>query len=202
LEDIVAHTACVPDSPWYEHVYPAWVLAEAGDLNQGLQEARAIAAEAPDDIQAVLTSAACLRVLGNGAEAQSLLESQRGQVHATDNLVPPQSEAWLQALYDMSLGERSLDEVLQLADANAEPRKLRAEAFFHSATAALAEGRREDTIQLFAEAFRSFDNELRYTFHARTLLIKMLGDPNWPIWISPGQMAGWKPAVSTDRINR
>ena len=38
------------------------------------------------------------------------------------------------------------------------------------------------------KAHRSFDGELAYTFHAKVILEKMKGDPDWPSWIGPSSV--------------
>ncbi len=182
--DIAAHAACMPQSLFYAHVYPSWTAAEAGDMTRAVMEARAIAHEAPDDAQAVIWSASSLRLLGLAQEAQSLLQTSRSTVRLDANLVPPQSAEWVQTLYDLSLGNRALDDVLAVGDQASEPRKLRAEAFFHAALAALGNGDRQEAKMLLGQAVNCFDSEVRYTFHARTLLTRMQMDPHWPDWLA------------------
>jgi serine/threonine protein kinase/tetratricopeptide (TPR) repeat protein len=181
--DIAAHAACMPQSVAYAHVYPSWVAAEAGDMPRAAEQARMIAHEAPDDAQAVLWSAACLRLLGLAGEAQSLLETSRQSVRLDANLLPPQSAEWIRTLYELSSGLRGLDEVLAVADRAAEPRKLRAEAFFHAAMAHLGNGDRDEAKILLDKAVNCFDSEVRYTYHARTLLTRMQMDAHWPGWL-------------------
>jgi len=202
LQDIESHATCVPDSLWYSRIYPAWVYADAGDMERAIFEARSIAEEAPNDVQAVVWSAACLRILGRGDEAQALLTSRAEQVNFADGLVPPQTEQWMRHLYDLSLGQRGLDDLLLEADEVDEPRKLRAEAYFHAAVRELPNGRRDEAERLLLEAHRSFDSELRYTFHARALLVKLQGDPNWPDWIPVQETAEWNPPNSNRKMNR
>lgn len=181
--DIAAHTDCMPHSLAYARVYPSWVTADSGDLAGAAREARAIAQETPDDAQAVLWSAACLRLLGHGDEAQILLETSHANVRMGANLVPPQDENWVAAVFDLARGLVSLEDVLALADQTTEPRKLRAEAFFHSAIKALGDGDRALAELLFTQAVHCFDSEVRFTFHAKTLLVQMQQDPHWPHWL-------------------
>ncbi len=183
LADIQAHAACVPDSLFYARVYPLWVHAETGDVDGALAEARLLAAETPDNAQAVLWSATSLRLLGESEEASELLETHRSQVRFSAGLTPPQTAEWMEAMWDLAAGTHELADVLVLADQSSEPRRLRGEAFFHAALAALGEGRRDDARRWLTDAYRCFDGELRYTFHARTLLVKVQGGPNWPPWL-------------------
>ncbi len=182
-KDIASHAQCMPDSLPYAHVYHSWVAAEAGDVDQALAEARAPASEAPDDAQAVLWSAACLQFLGHAGEAMSLLEKKRDAVRMNANLVPPQSEAWMSALFDFAMSRRTLEELLALADKSQEPRKLRAEGFFHAAMKALGRGEIGEAKLRLEQAVSCFDSEVRYTYHARTLLERMEKDAHWPHWL-------------------
>ncbi len=186
LADISAHAGCVPDSLFYARVYPLWVYAEMGDLDRARHEARLIAEEAPDDALAVLWSATCLRLLGQTQEAADLLDDRRGSVRYSAGLSPPQTAEWVEALWDCAAGGRDRAALLALADQAAEPQRLRAEGHFHLAIQALAEGRRDDAVSGLMQAYRCFDGELRFTFHARTLLVKLQNQPDWPAWLTAG----------------
>ena len=89
----------MPHSRSYAHVYPALILAEMGRMEEALAHARALADEAPDSAQAALWSATCLRLLGQPEEAQTLLAERANTVDYAAELVPPQSEEWVRALY-------------------------------------------------------------------------------------------------------
>jgi len=186
LKDIETHAACLPQSLFYARIYPLVVYAEMGDLQRALREARAIAQDGPDDFMAVIWSATCLRLLGQVDEAAELLSRDADEVGVHTPLVPPQTAEWLAALYECTSGRRELDDLLALADDLGESRKLRAEAHFHVAMKDLAEGRRDQAVLHFTEAYLSFDNELRYTFHAKVLLVKLRSAPDWPAWLGMG----------------
>ena len=189
LEDVAAHADCVPHSRSYAHVYPALILAEMGRMEEALAHARALADEAPDSAQAALWSATCLRLLGQPEEAQTLLAERANTVDYAAELVPPQSEEWVRALYAYCCEGGSVATLGALAEAVAAPRKLWGEARFHAAALRLVEGDREAALESFLYAYRSFDSELRYTYHAKLIYNKMRQDPAWPPWIT----ASWAP---------
>jgi tetratricopeptide (TPR) repeat protein len=178
--DVSAHAHCAPQSILYAHVYPSWMAADAGHLERAIEMARAIAQEAPDDAQAVLWSAAGLHLFGRADEAREQLRSHRKAVRFDVGLVPPQNGEWVAAVYDMAAGDRSLDEVLRLADASDQPRKLKAEAYFHAAMDALGRGQRDRALSLLEDTVHCFDSEIRFTFHAKALWRRLEGEPNWP----------------------
>lgn len=184
LQDIRVHATCMPESIFYARVYPALVYAEMGDVERASAEARAIGQEAPEDAQAVMWSSVCLRLLGHADEADQLLLDSAERVSFSTGLVPPQTEEWIANLFAYDSGQSELQALLAFADAADEPRKLRAEGYFHAAAKALGVGRRDEAMQRLTESYRCFDGELRYTFHARTLLVKLENDPSWPPWIS------------------
>ena len=193
LADVEAHAGCDPESPCYAHTFPALIYAELGDMSAALNHARAIAADAPADAAAVLSSATCLRLLGRADEARTLLAARAESVDFAVGLVPPQSEAWLRALYDYGLGNATLQELEALAADAASPWKLRGEAYFHAATIRLADGERDGAYEMLERAYRSFDGERRYTYKAKLICEKMREDSAWPAWIrvSWGEMPGF-----------
>jgi hypothetical protein len=75
------------------------------------------------------------------------------------------------------------DTLVTLADESDQPWKLRGEADFHFAAMRLADGDREEALRGFERAYRSYDAETRYTFHALLIYRKMLWDEHWPTWI-------------------
>jgi len=183
-EDARRHAECMPDSRFYAHVYPALILAEAGLMEEALGHAYALDREAPESASAVLWSAACLRLLGRGNEAQSLLEGRRDTVNFDSELEPPQTSAWLRRLYAFSLGEGSRADLDALASEFDAPWKLWGEAAFHAGTLRLARGDREAAREEFRGAYRSFGGELGYSYHGKLLFIKMQVVPSWPSWIT------------------
>jgi len=182
-EDVEAHAECVPESRFYAHVYPALILAEMGRMPAALAHAHAPADEAPNSAQAVLWSATCLRLLGRAAEADALLAERAAALDFGLELVPPQSEEWVQALYAYCRDGGPLTALEALAEEATSPWKLWGEAHFHAAALRLAWGDRQGALEGFQRAYRSFDGELRYTYHGKLICTKMLQDPDWPSWI-------------------
>jgi hypothetical protein len=183
LQDVARHAECIPESRCYAHVYPALLLAELGRMPEALGQARALADEAPDSAQAVLWSATCLRLLGRAEEAEALLAERADTVDCDVDRVPPQSRAWVRALYEHCRAGGGPAELEALARAADSPWKLWGEAHFHAAALKLAEGDRPAALAGFRRARRSFDSELRYTFHGQLIAIRMRQDPDWPAWI-------------------
>jgi serine/threonine protein kinase len=200
LEDVAAHAACDPQSRFYAHVYPALLLAEMGRLDDALAHARALADDPPESAQAVLWSATCLRLLGRPEEARALLADRADTVDFTAELIPPQSEEWVRALYAYSLDGGSRATLGSLAEAVAAPRKLWGEADFHAAALALAEGDRAEALESFRRAYHSFDSEERYTYHAKLICTRMRQDPTWPPWIAALHDARTAPAERRERL--
>lgn len=195
LDDLAVLREYDPQCPFYEHIYPALVYAEQGDLPTALSHARARAEQAPDNAQAVLWSATCLRLLGQPGEAADLLESHATMVDCTAELIPPQSEAWVRALYEHCQSGGPLTELDALADEVAQPWRLWGEGHFHAAARRLSGGDREGALAGFGRAYRAFDNERRYTYHAKLIYHKMQQDPAWPPWIS----LSWKQELDKQR---
>jgi len=184
LEDLSACAQYDPESPFYAHVYPALVHAELGDRSVALAHARAVAEENPDDAGALLWSATCLRLLGEADAAEALLVERAESVDFGAGLVGPQSEAWMQALVAYCQKGGSLGELDLMAAEGPAPWKLWGEAYFHAAALRLAAGDREGALEWFMHAYRSFDDEQRYTYHARLIAEKMREDRDWPPWIA------------------
>lgn len=189
LGDVTAHAACDPQSRFYAHVYPALIQAERGDLPAALAHARALAADAPGSAQAVLWSATCLRLLGQPEEAAALLASKADTVDYAAELVPPQTAEWVRALYAFCREGGELTALDPLAQAATAPWKLSAEAYFHAAALRLAAGDRVGALAGFQQAYRSFDGEERYTYHAKLICVQMQKNMEWPPWIT----VSWKP---------
>ena len=72
---------------------------------------------------------------------------------------------------------------MALAQEVDDPWKLQGEAHFHAGATALAAGDRDEACDRFFAAYRAFDGELRYTFHAKILWRKLRQEPHWPPWI-------------------
>ena len=88
----------------------------------------------------------------------------------------------MRALFALARGALPLEQALALADTAEEPRKLRAEAYFHAAARVFGTGDRAQAVGLLRDAYLSFDGELGYTYHAKALLMKLESDPDWPTW--------------------
>jgi tetratricopeptide (TPR) repeat protein len=190
LADVDAHAICDPNSPAYAHVYPALLQAETGDWPAALAHARALAADAPRSAQAVLWSATCLRLLGQPQEAADLLVSKADTVNYAAGLMPPQTEAWVHALYTYCQEGGALTTLEELAGQSPTPWKLLSEAYFHAAAMRLADGDRAGALHAFQRAYRSFDGEERYTYQAKLFCVQMQKNLAWPPWIPVSYSSG------------
>jgi len=182
LQDLAACSSYDPTNRLYLHVYPALVCAEAGDMATALHHARALADHPETSAQAVLWSATCLRLLGQKEEAEALLSARASSVDFAAELVPPQTEQWVRELYTHCLTggpATGLEELaVALAGETGAPWKLSGEADFHAGVMLLAAGDRERARERLLKAYRSFDSEQRYTYHAKLLLVPMEGNVN------------------------
>ncbi len=183
LHDLAVCAGYAPQSRFYAHVYPALVHAESGGMAEALDHARALADGAPQSAQSVLWSATCLRLLGRSEEADELLAERAETLDFATELAPPQSEEWMRALYGHCRSGGPLTELETLAGEAESPWKLWGEAYFHAAALRLSDGDRRGALEDFTRAYRSFDGERRYTYHAKTICRKMRHDPAWPPWI-------------------
>ena len=183
LQDLVVCAGYAPQSRFYAHVYPALVQAESGNMAEALAHARALADEVPESAQAVLWSATCLRLLGRPEEADELLTDRAEALDFAAELVPPQSEQWMRTLYAYCRRGGPLTTLETLAREAESPWKLWGEASFHAAALRLSDGDRRGALEDFTRAYRSFDGEQGYTYHAKTICQKMRHNPAWPPWI-------------------
>ncbi len=183
LADAAAHAECMPESRAYAHVYPALILAERGDRPAALGHARALADEEPTNAMAVLWSATTLRLLGEPDEASQLLADREDAVDFAADLEPEQTETWLRQLYATCRTGDDLDRLETLARESDRPWRLWGEAYFHIAARRLADDDRAGAEAAFERAYRAFDSETRYTYHAKLILKKIQADPTWPDWI-------------------
>lgn len=183
LIDLDMHLECDPSSIFCAHVYPALVLAEMGEFEAAQEHARSLSAENPDSAWATLWSATCLRLLGQTEEAETLLAERADLVDYEAELVPPQSPEWMKSLYRYCMVGGSLDELEGQAATARQPWRLWGEANFHAAALKLAQGDRTAAMVNFERAYRSFDGEERYTYHARVVCEKLRQTPDWPSWI-------------------
>ncbi len=182
LSDIAIHAECVEGCRFYAHVYPALVLAEMGDMPAALAHADALVSENPSSAQAVLWSATTMRLLGRAEEADALLREHASTVDYSADVTSPQTAEWVETLYRFVLEGTGREQLDALAAGVDEPWKLLGEAAFHRAAWAMARGEREIALEALTVAYRSFDNEQRYTYHAKLILHKMQIDRAWPPW--------------------
>lgn len=182
-DDVRTHAECVPDNRMYAHVYPALLAAEMGDWETALRHARALADDDATSALAVLWSATTLRLLGRAEEAAALLVERAETVDFARDLEPPQTAAWLGALYVHALSGGPRAELDALAAQVEQPWKLWGEAAFHEGARRLAVGDRAGALAAFQRAQRAFDGEERYTYHARVLLGRMRENATWPAWV-------------------
>lgn len=183
LDDLEGTRPFLPEGSNFAHIYTALVYAEMSERDRALAEVYAIADAAPDDAQAILWTASCLRLLGEAAAANALLEDRVDGVRFDVGLESPQSPEWVASLYRFAAGRESLENLLQLAGASETPWKLLAEAYYYAGVIALGSGDRTAAMEHFAAAHASYDSQQRYTYHAGVLLQKLKMDPDWPPWI-------------------
>ncbi|MBK9126973.1 MAG: serine/threonine protein kinase [Phycisphaerales bacterium] len=193
--DLATARQCDSDNRFYEYVYPALLRAEQGDMAGALASARALLASAPRDPEAVLWAATTLRLLGAADEAQRSLDehAQRPDLQAEPS--PPWTPAWAAAVLDFARDGRT-DHVEALIAESPQPWRLRAEVLFHDAIRRLASGDRRGAEAGLIGAYRSFDGERRYTYHARLLLGRLQENRAWPWWLAVSSLEPAEPASS------
>ena len=190
LEDIEEHATCMPDSLHYAHIYPALVLAEMGRIDEALDHARGIPNGQPPDLQAVIWSSSCLRLLGQGDEADQLLRAHAPELDSSNGSNATDEDTWRAALYALCMGKATLENLDELAAQAEKPWARRGEADFHAAVRALSLGNQDEAIELLDRSYRSFDGALGYSFHAKVILERIAIDPPWPDWNRLGQAGG------------
>jgi serine/threonine protein kinase/Tfp pilus assembly protein PilF len=198
------------DLIFYQAVYPSLVLAEQGQMDRALTLVRRICAAEPDNARRVLWTATGLRLLGKAAEARKLLEDRAATVDFEADIEAPQTKDWMRGLYALAQGQRSPADLL--GSINGVERTLRGEAYFHAAIRELStcqvggvrgsspgpstggdpvqsappsEGSCELALDYLRRAYQSFDDERGYTFHAKILLVKRIGEPSSRTWQKP-----------------
>lgn len=189
LEDIEAHSACMPDNLFYRHVYPALVAAEMGDMNAAQNHAALLAVSSRpeqgltdiDSLPRMILSAGVWRLLGRPAEAVEILSA----VDPAGSESNAESTTWIRALSAFSADRMTLDQLEAIAAASPKPWKLMGEAWFHAGLKSLAAGDRAAAVTALQQSYQSFDSALDFSFHSRILLVKLAADPQWPKWIPP-----------------
>ncbi len=184
LADIESHCDCpVGDNAIYSHFYPALVFASRGDIEKAIEHAYAISEESPSDPLAAIWTASCLRLLGQSDRAVEYLDSRREVMLPASGKERWQSEQWVEGLWSMVAGDQTCDALLALARDEDKAWRMRGEASFHAALVALSNDNRGEAMELLEQAYRSFDSELDYTFHAKVLLRQFEQEEGWPAWI-------------------
>ncbi len=171
-----------PGNRFYAFVYPALLRAEEGDLAGARSLARALLDSAPRSPNVLLWTVTTLRMVGAAAEADVLLAERRSEVDFGADLEPPQTAEWMRALLAAAAGESS-DAAAALIAAAPQPWRLKGEAAFHEAVRRLVTGERASALAELVAAYRTFDGEQRYTYHARLLLQRAENDGDWPRWL-------------------
>ena len=108
-------------------------------------------------------------------------------------LVPPQTEEWVRRLYAFCQTGGSLAELDLVAGKAPESWKLAGEAYFDAGALRLAEGDRAGALDAFLRAYRSFDDQERYTYLAKLLVVRMQKNLAWPPWVA----VSWDAAPET-----
>lgn len=183
LADLAAAAGYDPGNRFYEHVYPAIVLAD-DDMPAALAHARALEPEEGGAAMDVIWAATTLRLLGQGDEASALLAERAADVDYAAELVPPQTEAWVRSLYGCLMDSVPFESLVELADEADSPWRLLGEARFHVAALRLARGDKNGAFEGFRRSYRSFDGEMRYTFHSEIICMRLLNGM-WPAWLAP-----------------
>jgi len=191
--DLAAARHCDPGNRFYEFVYPALLRAEQGDMAGALASARALLASAPREPEAVLWTATTLRLLGGTVEAQRTLDEYARSPDLQNEPSPPWTPEWAVALLEFARDGR-MDRVEALIAESPQPWRLRAELLFHDAIRRLASGDRRGAEAGLIGAYRSFDGERRYTYHARLLLGRMQENRDWPAWLAVSSVGPAAPA--------
>jgi tetratricopeptide (TPR) repeat protein len=165
----------------YAHVCPALVQAEMGDMERALATVRRMADEAPRDPARLIWASSSLRILGRPEEADALLARHEPLLDFAAGHEDSEPSDWLRRLYACCRGGETTDELAASIKGLPDARNREAELCFHAAALDLAAGRRAAAIANLERAHESFDSESRYTYHAKTLLMK-LQDESWPPW--------------------
>ena len=139
--------------------------------------------EGSSDAQAVLLSAAFMRILGRPDEAREMLEIRMDNVDLAAGLTRYQSVQWVETIYAYGVGEASFEALEELAEESPHAHRLMGEAYFHAAAIALAAGKRHEARDDFDRAYRSFNGSTNLSFCARIILGKLDANADWPDWI-------------------
>ncbi len=186
MADVEAHRECRPGSIFYDWVYPALIEAERGRLDQ----ARAIVLAAADPTGSetidVIWASSMLRLFGQAAEAESLLFDHSRGLELRSTIDLSDSELWTSGVFRFCLEGKDWESLEAYARSSDTPWACLGEAHFHAGVLSLAHGDRKKALEHFGRAYRSYDNEERYTFHAKMILNRMKQNPTWPEWIESG----------------
>ncbi len=153
---------CAPERSAYSHVFPALVHFAAGRQDEARRLARAVALLDEGSTQAVIWSATLLRWFDAAAEADTLLAG-----------APAPRDQWTQTLLEVVRGTLDVERARTAAAESERPWMLSAEVDFHAAALRFAAGNDAQALELLDRSFRSFDDQVRYTFHAQALRKKL-----------------------------
>jgi tetratricopeptide (TPR) repeat protein len=176
LDDLGRCAAFDPGNRFYEVVYPTLVMAESDGLDAAKALARSLGERGDASLMDRLWSASTLRWLGASDEAREVLNGVRFDPDADP-------AAWERFLHGLMTGKRSLDELDTMVASSPSRWRLQGEACFHDAARLVSAGKREKALELFRRAYRSFDSEQGYTYHAKVILKRVAEGASWPWWI-------------------
>lgn len=184
LADLAACSSYDPDSIFYEYVYPALVLADAGRMSEAVVLARVMALAGSDNLRTPLWAAATLRLLNEPLDAEQLLDEEYENLE--EDLVSQDLDenTWLRALYGYCSHRQSFESLISIAESSGDSHKLLAEAHFHHAVIELSRHNFTEAMEQLEASYRAFAGELSYTFHAKTLWQKMRDRDHWPDWLA------------------
>lgn len=198
-EDVARHAECMPDDPFYGSVYPALLSAASGDVDAGHAILTHWLDTTPVTATTVLIAASGHRILGSETAATALLENHEPNLEFSDEQTAIRPTGWTATLYAFARGETALEDLEALANEAQDARRLLAEAYFHAAARHLALGERGSARKLFGKSHKMFAGELGFSYHARTLHERMVGDTDWPEWVPLRRLGRDRPGVTTHK---
>jgi tetratricopeptide (TPR) repeat protein len=199
-----AHEPCIRPDPTteaagrlslsYRYFFPALVHAEGGDLETALELVREASAQEEFGAEAVLLSAAYLRILGEPDAATALLLERMDAARTDPDEASSWADRWEEAMYAFVTDEAAFEVIEELAydaefleeenDKPLIPRRLLGQAHFHAGAKALAAGHRDRAMVAFEKAHRSCDGSTNSSYHGRLMLEQLSRKAGWPAWIS------------------
>ncbi|MFQ5461786.1 MAG: protein kinase [Phycisphaerae bacterium] len=183
MEDVATHAACMPEDPFYAHVFPAVLLAESGNVAQASQRSTDLLNDATFGLRGPLHAWTLLTLLGLPDDAQEAAEAglqltvSSAEPHATEDA------DWIRSAYEFATGDLEFAILMRKAEGVSSDWQLRAEVWFLAGVRALSNGDRARAMENFRQAQHCFAGATGYSFRAEWLLKKLELDPNWPTWI-------------------